>query len=117
MKQIMTIVAMCLMLSATQAQNAQQYVAEQVVEQCDGTITREGVSEDTHYLVATVPSYYDEDLVKMSVSAIVRKYSDVSVTQTWRKQSDDSIQIVLSVDDELIIIGYSDSRKILIMAW
>ncbi len=117
MKHFMTIVAMCLMLSATQAQSVQQYVAEQIVEQCSGTIIREGRTENAQFVVATVPSYYDEDLVKMSVSAIVRKYSDVTVAQTWRQQEDKTIQIALYVDDVMVLLSYCNTRKLLTMVW
>ena len=116
MKQIMTIVAMCLMLSATQAQSVQQAVAEEIVEQCKGTITREGKSGESDYVMASLPSYYDEDLVKMAVSRVVRKYSNVNVYLTWRKDGD-SIQVVLKVDEEFLIVSYTANRDLLAIAW
>lgn len=112
MKQIMTIVAMCLMLSATQAQSVQQAFAEEVVEQCKGTIIR----EDSDYVMASLPSYYDEDLVKMAVSRVVRRYSNVRVYLTWRKNGG-SIQIVLKVDDAFLIVDYTSDRDWLIIVW
>ncbi len=117
MKKLFVFVVMCLMLSTTQGQDVMQFVAEEIIKECNGTITQEDVINDTKVVIAELPSYYDEELVKISVSLIVRKYSDVNVLMTWRRTKDGGIEVVLEINSDVLLVSYTKNNQVLFIGW
>ncbi len=112
---LMTIVAMCITLSAAQAQ-IQRVAALMIIEKSNGTITSEGSDDSVKHIEADIPQHHTEDFVKMDVADMVRKYSDISVRDTWHRRGD-AIQISLDVDGNLVVVNYNKKINLMIIAW
>jgi len=115
-KSILTIAAMCLVLSAA-SQSTQAFVAEEIIEAWTGTIEREAVENGIQTIRGKVPSYYDETLIQMSVNRIVGKYSDVKTAQTWRRKDTGDIDTILRVDGVIMLVSYNEKFKAFFIAW
>jgi hypothetical protein len=116
MKHLLTIAAMCLVLSAA-SQSTQAYVAEEIIESWTGTIEKEAVQDGIQTIQGKVPAYYDETLIQMSVNRIVGKYSDVTTAQTWRRKDAGVIETVLRVEGVVMLVSYDQRFKAFFIAW
>lgn len=114
MKTLLLIITMCVALGA-KSQDVQKILAEQIVEQCRGTITEEKKTDDTILLVAEIPSFIDEETLKISVSNVTRRYSDVRTISTWRRTENNGIQLILKAVDTYMVVHYRGNQ--LIIAW
>ena len=92
--------------------------ANEIIEETTGYLDREEVKDNQSYFSIIVPpSYYDFDLVRMSVSAVVKKFSDISVAEQWKKTDGGYFTTFLLYEEKdiLILITYAPGMNKIIV--
>lgn len=70
-----------------------EYLVQEIVNGTDGVIIEEieEGTDDGDLIVRTfveVPGYYDFELFRISISNVVKSYSDVTILESWRRDAE-----------------------------
>lgn len=110
-----TLLITLMMFSFT---SVEEYVAEQIAQECRATIESNDLMGTRYVVVAQPPGYYSEDLVERGVYEVTRRYIDVEVARHWERDIDDgSINIVLVVADNYILVRYAEYQQRIYISW
>jgi len=115
MKRIVLLLFILFMAVGTQA-SPPAYFIDQVIEEADGVLLTKEVNDDIVIYRVRVPSYYDFDLVRMSLKRIMDKYSDVTFSQIWHLDEDKDYLCFVRVVKSLVLICYVERNNLLIFS-
>jgi len=120
MKKLLTSIIAILLFVTVYAQNNKEYqitfIKELLVE------TRGIVSESNilttddgtpfNMVLASLPLYYSFELITRKISTLVDSYSDVRITEPWKKIDNEGlIRCMVKVVDDYIVIYYSEPNN------
>ncbi len=90
-----------------------------VIIETEGTIEKKDTKPSltgTKSILVSIPSIYDETLIKLTISNVIKSTPDVQIDEAWQRDSTGSIHITLvlgTVKKEFLIIGYVEEYQYL----
>jgi len=112
MKNLILMLAMFISISlfAQDEKLINQIITGDIIEETTGYLDIEQWTDSGSYASRIgLPSFYDFDLVRMSVNKVIKSYSDLIIVQQWKQtlsKGDYTIGIWCPEDSIIIVIGY-----------
>lgn len=111
MKNLILVLFLTAFTLSVQAQS--KVVVDEIILEADGVILSEEVYKEFNFILVQVPSYYDLELVMLSVKLVVNKYSDVSIYKNWAIGDNEIYSCVIDCVGNIIKINYNPAKKTL----
>ena len=107
---LMLIVFISFTVSAQDEKFINKVLTNDIIEETTGYLDVEHWTDSGSYASRIgLPSFYDFDLVRMSVNKVIKSYSDLVIVQQWKQtlsKGDYTIGIWCPEDSIIILIGY-----------
>lgn len=116
MKKTIILAVLILMVFAASAKEG-RFIANKIINEVTGTIIFDDVRDNHNIMVASTPSYYDNDLIKMTIRNVIFDYSDIKTIQNWTLDKDRKIQTALLINSSVLLITFDEAKNHLFFTW
>lgn len=120
---IITFILMAALSFSSAGQDAEltnddkgRWFTTEVAESVMGYVDESGSTDDHSHRFIGMPEYITFDLVRVSISGITSKYSDINVASGWERD-DDSYETIIDFDDMLVLVSFYPSSGTLLLIW
>ena len=87
---------------------------ERVLEKTHGVVLKKDNVNTSYKVMTSVPEYYNEELIILTLAVVCKEYSDVKQLRAWERKGDFITKSYEIGNNHIMSIVYTDKSKLLI---